>query len=126
MEFNCGSVWYKDNQILASFDSNPSTGFEWTAPIEGDAVEQAGDKTFVFSDKSGVAAGAPGLTEFSFKGVRAGDAVLDFKYARSWEDNAGDLYYQVQVTVGGAGKVTKMVGFELPSPLNDGIGGAAK
>ena len=114
---SAGFVIYADEQILASFDSNPSTGFDWTVAIEGDALEQVGDKTFASSDKTGVATGAPGVMELVFKGLKAGTVVMIFKNARSWEDNVTDIYYRVKVTLGASGAVESMEGAELPNPL---------
>lgn len=117
VEFPWGFVIYADEQILASFDSNPSTGFDWMVAIEGDALEQVGDKTFASSDKTGVAAGAPGVMELVFKDLKAGMVVMIFKNARSWEDNVTDIYYRVRVTLGASGAVESMEGAELPNPL---------
>ncbi len=64
--------------------SNPSTGFEWDAPVaEGDATVELVERAI-----HEVVGGAPGSASeerFTFKTVCAGQTVIHFTYSQPWD-----------------------------------------
>ncbi len=66
------------------FSSNPSTGFGWTAEVEGDCVRLIRDE-YVQKPQHPAAAGAGGWQYYAFEGVREGAVTVTFVYARPWE-----------------------------------------
>jgi inhibitor of cysteine peptidase len=78
---------------------NPTTGFGWMADItEEDAgiIQQVGEPTYV-SDSDLIGSG--GTYTFTFKALKAGEAVLKLVYRRSWETDPPIQTFSVTVNV---------------------------
>ncbi|MBQ6163126.1 MAG: protease inhibitor I42 family protein [Clostridia bacterium] len=85
------------------FDSNPTTGYDWTAEIDGDCVELTKDEYVQDQVDSPVAiAGIGGRQYYVFTAVKEGTATITFTYARSWEQNDDDRIVTAQITVDAA------------------------
>ncbi len=80
------------------FDSNPTTGYDWTAEKEGDCVIMTRDKYEQKPSEPGMA-GVGGYQYYDFTAVKAGTATVTFTYARSWETTDSDITYVAVITV---------------------------
>ena len=63
-------------------DSNPTTGFQWTAAFDGKLLAQMGK---VYAPPAQAVPGAGGKDTFTFQGVAPGTTDLTLNYARSFE-----------------------------------------
>jgi len=87
------------DRFVIALESNPSTGFEWTATSSDPAVVELEGDEYVAPDTKLL--GAPGVARFLFSAVTAGTATLQLRYARSFApDDPGtqELTYTVTVT----------------------------
>lgn len=66
--------------------SNPTTGYRWFVTCDDEAVVEITEHGFV-SDAEGLL-GAGGTENFRLDGAEEGYAVITFRYARSWEEDA--------------------------------------
>jgi predicted secreted protein len=87
------------DRFVVALESNPSTGYQWTATSsDAGVVELVGDE-YVRPDTTLV--GAPGTKRFFFDAVAVGTATLQLRYARSFQPDdpdARELTYTVTVT----------------------------
>ena len=74
----------RGKSVVFEIPGNPTTGYAWTAEVDGDAVVPAGSD--YRSDAHGNVGGAGGTYSFTFAAVKAGSARITFTYARAWED----------------------------------------
>lgn len=84
--------------ITISLDSNPTTGYDWTAVLDGDCVELTRDEYQQDPSEPGMA-GVGGCQYYDFTAVKAGTATITFTYARSWETTDADRTITFTVTV---------------------------
>lgn len=91
-----GEVLVEGSTITVALEGNPTTGYEWTAEINGDNLKAVSDD-YKSSGKSNIAAGAGGVYTFKFEGVGDGTGTLSFKYARSWEQTPQDQWIKIDV-----------------------------
>jgi len=70
-------------QFAIALNSNPSTGYVWTAQFDAKVLSQAG-KTFESSQATPMP-GSGGTDRFVFQGLTAGTIDLKFSYARSFD-----------------------------------------
>lgn len=84
-------------ETVFELESNPTTGYQWTVAVEGDAVQVAEGE--MESDAQEDIAGAPGMQRFMVTGLSEGEATLTFTYARAWEKTAEDQTVVVRATV---------------------------
>jgi len=77
----------KGEVMSISFESNPSTGYAWTAKISNTAVVvQMGEPEFTEPTQSSTPlVGASGTQTFYFQAVDTGTATITLDYARSFE-----------------------------------------
>ena len=80
------------------FDSNHTTGYDWTAEVKGDCVELTRDE-YVAKRTEPQVAGAGGLQYYTFTAVHEGKATVTFTYARSWETTDADRVITAEITV---------------------------
>jgi len=81
--------------------SNPTTGFQWTDPI------QISDKTVIYQYEHNFvppedenAVGAPGKDVWTFKTLKQGTSTITFDYSRPWEGGEkGEWTFTLVVTV---------------------------
>ena len=96
----------RDKSVVFEIPGNPTTGYAWTAEVDGDAVIPAGSD--YRSDAHGNIGGAGGTYSFTFAAAKEGEAKITFLYARAWEDEPlrtvvvtviadSDLHIAVQV-----------------------------
>jgi len=87
------------DDFVIELESNPSTGYDWTAESSDTAVvSEVGDE-YVQPDTDLL--GAPGTQRFVFHPGGAGSATLTLRYARSFQPDDPDarqLSYTVTVT----------------------------
>lgn len=97
----------KNNTVEFCFISNPSTGYGWTAKIDGDAVALTEDRFEAAAQTGPTAlAGAPGRQYYTFSAVRPGTATVTFTYARSWEQTDADRTATAVLTVAADGTLS--------------------
>ncbi|MCR5690328.1 MAG: protease inhibitor I42 family protein [Clostridiales bacterium] len=91
----------KDGVVEYCFSANATTGYAWTAEVEGDCVVLI-DSRYVQDDRAeinGVAlAGVGGAQYFDFKAVGEGRATITFTYGRSFSGEVAKVVVSV-VTV---------------------------
>ncbi len=101
VEIDPDSYKIDGNTVEFCFDSNPTTGYGWTAEIDGDCVvltkdEYVQDKV---NDGPVAIAGVGGKQYYVFTAVKEGTATVTFTYARSWEQNDDDRVITAQIAV---------------------------
>ena len=84
--------------VTFCFDSNPTTGYDWTAVLNGDCVVMTRDEYEQKPSEPGMA-GVGGYQYYDFTAVKAGTATVTFTYARSWETTDSDITYVAVITV---------------------------
>lgn len=88
-----------DGKVVSfCFDSNPTTGYDWTAVIDGDCVLMTRDDYQQNPSEPGMA-GVGGCQYYDFTAVKPGSAAVTFTYARSWETTDSDVVYTATITV---------------------------
>ena len=93
--------FYEVNGKVVTFclNSNPSTGYGWTAELDGDCVTLTRDEYVGKQTDPGVA-GAGGYQYYDFTAVKAGTATVTFTYARPWESDDTFEVVTAQIAVG--------------------------
>lgn len=76
-----GSSVYK-----VELEGNPTTGYTWQYKMNPEGIVKEVKNEYVEDKQSGDAVGVGGKYVFEFEGVKAGEVTLEFRYARSWED----------------------------------------
>ena len=91
---------YQVNGKVVAFclDSNPTTGYDWTAVVDGDCVELTRDEYQQDEAAPGMA-GVGGRQYYDFTAVKPGTATVTFTYARSWETTDDDIVLTAKITV---------------------------
>ncbi len=74
--------------VKMKIESNPTTGYYWTAKVEPEFVNIVNED--YLSDSNLIGAG--GIQEFDFKAVKAGKTNIVMEYGRSWEPNPINTY----------------------------------
>lgn len=69
-------------RFLIALDSNKTTGYSWTAAVQGSAVTSEGS---AYQQSDGHAMGAPGRQIFVFDAMRKGTSTITLSYRRPWE-----------------------------------------
>ncbi len=87
------------------FDSNPTTGYDWTADLNGDCVTLTKDEYKQDAAVPGMA-GVGGKQYYAFTAAHAGTATVTFTYARSWETTDADRTVTATLTVADDNTVT--------------------
>lgn len=99
VEVTDGRAQFSQGELEVQLDANPTTGYEWTCAIEGDAVTAEGDNYVASGDGNEPKAGEGGVQLFAFKASGSGEATLTFTYARSWESTDSDKAITLKATV---------------------------
>ncbi len=89
------------NTVEFCFDANPTTGYGWTAEIDGDCVVLTKDEYVQdqVGDGSVAVAGVGGKQYYVFTAVKEGTATVTFTYARSWEQTDSDRVITAEIAV---------------------------
>ncbi len=78
-----------------SLDSNPTTGYAWSAHFDPEYLELADTEYEPSSDLIG----AGGVESFEFQALQEGDTVITMVYERSWEEGYIEkAIYNVHIT----------------------------
>lgn len=85
-----GQAQFSQGDLEVKLDANPTTGYEWTYQIDGEAVQPNGDEFIPSSDSVEPKTGEGGVHTFNFKANGSGEAAITFTYARSWEVSESD------------------------------------
>jgi len=80
--------------FTVSLESNPTTGYSWTAEVDSEFLKVA-DETFK-SDSNLIGAG--GVQTFEFEALKTGQTKMTMKYMRPWENEAINKY-EIAVTI---------------------------
>ena len=93
-----GQVELKADQTLViTLEGNPTTGYTWeVADVDETVLRQVGEPEF---EPDSDAVGAAGVQILRFEAVSSGQTDLDLVYHRSWEDDAPQETFTVQVNV---------------------------
>lgn len=84
--------------VRFAFDSNPTTGYDWTAELEGDCVRLIRDEYVQDPALPGMA-GVGGTQYYAYEAVQEGTATVTFTYARSWEQTDADRVITAEIIV---------------------------
>ena len=100
-EIDPGSYKTDGNTVEFCFESNPTTGYDWTAEIDGDCVVMTKDEYVQdqVADGPVAVAGVGGKQYYVFTAVKQGTATVTFTYARSWEKTDSDRVITAEITV---------------------------
>lgn len=82
-----------------SLACNPSTGYEWAATSENEAVAVADDLDVTTLEDDPWLVGSPAVHNFRITGVSAGEAYFTFSYRRAWESVQPLYYFWLEVIV---------------------------
>jgi predicted secreted protein len=80
--------------FTVSLESNPTTGYSWTAEVDSEFLKVA-DDTYK-SDSNLIGAG--GVQTFEFEALKTGQTKITVKYMRPWENEAINKY-EITVTI---------------------------
>ncbi len=82
-----------------SLDSNPTTGYMWSAHFDPEYLELVDTEYEPSSDLIG----AGGVESFEFRALQEGDTVITMVYERSWEEGyLQKIIYEVYITETGS------------------------
>lgn len=104
VEFKGGTAQYGGKNLTVVLEENVTTGYVWTAALEGQGLEAAGDESKAGASGDGKT-GAPGTHEFRYTGTAAGESTVTFTYARSWERTDSDQTVVLTVKTASDGTV---------------------
>ena len=83
------------SSFTLSLDSNPTTGYGWTAHFDGQLLELVDTRFEPSSDLIG----AGGVETFEFRAVQGGDTAVTLVYERTWEEGyLQKVVYRVHIT----------------------------
>jgi inhibitor of cysteine peptidase len=86
------------DKIYVKLCSNPTTGFEWSYEMSGDAAVKEEDHDF--ESPEGDALGAAGQETWTFEATAKGTTVINMEYSQPWEGGVkGEWIYKINVTV---------------------------
>ena len=84
--------------VTVWLDANPTTGYGWTASVDGDCVTLTRDEYVAMQTEPNVA-GAGGTQYYDFTAAKPGTATVTFTYARPWETTDADRVFTAEITV---------------------------
>lgn len=103
--------WLKSikNVIYVDLEANATTGYEWSAYIDGDSIVERSSE-YIAPEESGMV-GVPGEWEAEFKAVEDGESIITFVYSRPWdpEDVAETIVVYVNVEDGVITEVEELI-----------------
>lgn len=86
------------DRIYIGLCSNPTTGFEWSYEMSGDAALKEEDHDFEEPDDE--TAGAPGKETWTFEGIDEGKTEIRMDYSQRWNGGMkSEWVYVINVTV---------------------------
>ena len=86
------------DKIYVDLCANPSTGFEWSYEMSGDAAVKEEDHDF--EEPESDLPGAPGKETWTFEGIAEGMTVISMEYSQPWDGGIkGEWTYTINVVV---------------------------
>lgn len=80
-----------------TLDENPTTGFEWKYKVENDNIAAMESTTYKSDVVDSDVCGSGGKRTWNFKGLKAGETKVTFKYTRGEFDTASEPDVQIKV-----------------------------
>ncbi len=102
-----GEIEVSDIALTVRLDSNPTTGYEWTYEIDGDAVEYRSDE-YVAPESDALGAGGTQVYSFLGNEGKAGDVTITLTYGRPFDDSAEKTVVEVKATTNDKGQFTSV------------------
>ena len=93
-----GTFQVNGKVVTFCLDSNPTTGYNWTAELDGDCVAMTRD-LYQPQQSARIKGGVGGVQYYDFTAVKPGTATVTFTYARSWESSDSDRFVTARLTV---------------------------
>jgi predicted secreted protein len=86
------------DKIYIELCANPTTGFEWSYEMSGDAAVKEEDHDF--EEPESDLPGAPGKETWTFEGTAEGTTVIKMEYSQPWDGGMkGEWTYTINVVV---------------------------
>ena len=90
----------KNNRLVVTLESNPSTGYCWQYSAEGDeCFASKAEYEFAAQEYELNLVGASGVERFTFSASADGETSLHFEYLRTFEENSTLYTFDVTVRV---------------------------
>lgn len=110
--FDGGGATYQGHEVRVQLDENLTTGYVWTASLEGSGLELTLDESASSGDSAadgksgqGQMAGQGGVHLFAYRGVSAGTSIVTMAYARPWEQGAAEKTVVLSVRTASDGTI---------------------
>lgn len=88
----------EEKTINLALRSNPTTGYNWSQSISGDAVKLTEDN-YVADKVDPDVCGGGGTHYYEFTAVKEGSCVLTFVYSRQWKNGEVNKTYYMTLVV---------------------------
>ena len=86
------------DKIYVELCSNPTTGFEWSYEMSGDAALQEEDHDFEEPEVN--LPGAAGKETWTFEATKEGETTINMEYSQPWQGGMkGEWMYKINVIV---------------------------
>jgi len=86
------------DKIYVKLCTNPTTGFEWSYEMSGDAAVKEEDHDFEGPESD--VPGAPSKETWTFEGTAEGTTVINMSYSQPWDGGIkGEWTYKINVVV---------------------------
>jgi inhibitor of cysteine peptidase len=86
------------DKLYVKLCSNPTTGFEWSYEMSGDAAIKEEDHDF--EEPGSDLPGAAGQETWTFEAIAAGKTIINMEYSQPWEGGLkGEWTYKIDITV---------------------------
>ena len=94
-----GSKYGKGKLLSLTFETNPTTGYDWEYVFSNGEAEIALDREDYQMNENLDAVGAPSKRVYYFRATKEGKKTLTFTYGRPWEggEKAYDVVYELSV-----------------------------
>ena len=92
----------KNNRLVVTLESNPSTGYGWIYAAAGDeCFNSEAEYEYLTEPHDLNLVGAPGMERFIFTPSADGETTLHFEYLRTFEENSTLRTFDVSVRIEG-------------------------
>ena len=86
------------DKVFVELCSNPTTGFNWSYEMSGDAVVKEED--YDYQEPGSDLAGAAGVEKWTFEGTEKGTAKIVLEYSQPWDGGTKrEWVYTLTITV---------------------------
>jgi len=117
-------MWYVDcllgEDFKISLESNPTTGYSWTASLDEDALALV-DQTYVPYERPSGIVGSGGRDLFTFQALRPGDTLVKMTYSQPWDNTTmpKTRNYLVRVAENNTTQINTTMGQDVLIALDD-------